>query len=321
MKLATLLLTALAWPATAATLVYQDGVTQVFNPSTALAGLNVGAAAGDPTLPVNGDLWYDSTANELTARINGTNVALGAGGSGNVGGSIDPLNFAAATTLTLASGAVTVTQTLHVIAAESGIADTVDSIAGGAVGDVLIVRPDEGDAITFSNGTTGGDNLDLAGQNVVLNSANESLTLGFNGTNWTILGVSPSVITVDLTGQQTDVWIIYCSAPATNLVVAVDVIAPFRIPFDGTITKISATMATAPTGANMIADVEVNGTSVMASSKVVIEVAETSTDTAGTQPTVTASNYNEGDMLSIDIEQIGSTAPGKDLILYITYTH
>ena len=37
---------------------------------------------GDPSTPVNGDLWYDSTANELTARINGANVALGAGGAG-----------------------------------------------------------------------------------------------------------------------------------------------------------------------------------------------------------------------------------------------
>jgi hypothetical protein len=44
--------------------------------------LNVGSVAGDPSSPGNGDLWYDSTANELTARINGANVALGAGGSG-----------------------------------------------------------------------------------------------------------------------------------------------------------------------------------------------------------------------------------------------
>jgi hypothetical protein len=61
---------------------YADGVKQTFNPNGTNAGLNVGSQAGDPSTPANGDLWYDSTANELTARINGANVALGAGGGG-----------------------------------------------------------------------------------------------------------------------------------------------------------------------------------------------------------------------------------------------
>jgi hypothetical protein len=60
------------------------GVRQTFAPSATNAGLNVGSVAGDPSAPSNGDLWYDSTANELTARINGSNVALGAGGGGAV---------------------------------------------------------------------------------------------------------------------------------------------------------------------------------------------------------------------------------------------
>jgi hypothetical protein len=64
---------------------FPDDVRQTFNPGSTNAGLNVGSIAGDPSSPSNGDLWYDSTANELTARINGANVALSAGGgSGNV---------------------------------------------------------------------------------------------------------------------------------------------------------------------------------------------------------------------------------------------
>ena len=57
-----------------------DNVRQTFNPGANAAGINVGAVAGDPDTPTNGDLWYDSSAEELTARINGANVALGAGG-------------------------------------------------------------------------------------------------------------------------------------------------------------------------------------------------------------------------------------------------
>lgn len=62
-------------------ITFPDNVRQIFNPGADNAGLNVGALAGDPSTPSNGDLWYDSTANELTARINGANVSLGAGGS------------------------------------------------------------------------------------------------------------------------------------------------------------------------------------------------------------------------------------------------
>lgn len=57
-----------------------DGVRQIFNPDATNAGINVGAHAADPGTPVNGDLWYQSTSNELRARINGATVALGAGG-------------------------------------------------------------------------------------------------------------------------------------------------------------------------------------------------------------------------------------------------
>jgi hypothetical protein len=60
------------------------GVKQTFAPNGTTAGFNVGSVAGDPSSPANGDLWYDSTANELTARINGANVALGSGGGGGV---------------------------------------------------------------------------------------------------------------------------------------------------------------------------------------------------------------------------------------------
>lgn len=69
----------------AGVVTFPDGVKQTFNPDGTNAGINVGSQAGDPSSLANGDLWYDSTANELTARINGASVALGAGGGGAVG--------------------------------------------------------------------------------------------------------------------------------------------------------------------------------------------------------------------------------------------
>jgi hypothetical protein len=67
-----------------AALTWTAGVKQTFAPDATTAGINVGSVAGDPSVPANGDLWYDSTANELTARINGANVALGSGGGGGI---------------------------------------------------------------------------------------------------------------------------------------------------------------------------------------------------------------------------------------------
>ncbi len=57
---------------------FPDDVRQTFNPGATVAGLNVGSVAVDPSTPINGDLWYDSTGNLLRARINGATVSLGA---------------------------------------------------------------------------------------------------------------------------------------------------------------------------------------------------------------------------------------------------
>ena len=72
----------LTTPTISGAITFPDGVRQTFNPDGTNAGFNVGSHAGDPSSPSNGDLWYDSTAGELTARIAGANVALGAGGGG-----------------------------------------------------------------------------------------------------------------------------------------------------------------------------------------------------------------------------------------------
>lgn len=58
-------------------ITFPDNIRQTFNPGADAAGLNVGSIAGDPGTPSNGDLWYDSTANTLDARINGATVNIG----------------------------------------------------------------------------------------------------------------------------------------------------------------------------------------------------------------------------------------------------
>ena len=81
----------LTTPTIAGAVVFPDDVLQTFNPGTTSAGLNVGSIAGDPSTPTNGSLWYDSTSNELQARINGATVALAAAGAGGAPGTVDYL--------------------------------------------------------------------------------------------------------------------------------------------------------------------------------------------------------------------------------------
>lgn len=69
----------------AGAITFASGVRQAFAPDATNPGLNVGVVSGDPSTPVNGDIWYDSTGNLLRARINSATVSLGAGG-GSPGG-------------------------------------------------------------------------------------------------------------------------------------------------------------------------------------------------------------------------------------------
>jgi len=73
-------------------------IRQTFVPGATNAGINVGATTGNPSSPTNGDIYYNSSSNELRARINGAWVALGAGGGGLPSGlSYSSPNFSAGT--------------------------------------------------------------------------------------------------------------------------------------------------------------------------------------------------------------------------------
>lgn len=63
-----------------------DGATWTFNPSGTSSGLNVGSHTTDPSVPNNGDIWYDSTAGKFRCREGGSSkdcISTGAG-SGDI---------------------------------------------------------------------------------------------------------------------------------------------------------------------------------------------------------------------------------------------
>lgn len=55
---------------------FTTGKKQTVSHDATLAGLNVAPVAGDPSTLSNGDVWHNSTANELRARVNGRSFPL-----------------------------------------------------------------------------------------------------------------------------------------------------------------------------------------------------------------------------------------------------
>jgi len=119
---------------------------------------------------------------------------------------------------------------------------------------------------------------------------------------------------------DTDVWIVAISDTTTALTTGTAKLT-FLAPYAATITGIGASVATAPTGATLIIDVNDGGTSIMTTDKLEIDIGETSTNTAATPPALTDTAIAESAVLTFDIDQIGSTVAGAGAFVYITHTH
>jgi hypothetical protein len=84
------------------------------------------------------------------------------------------------------------------------------------------------------------------------------------------------------------------------------------------ITDLILACATAPTGANLIVDLNVNGTTIL-STKISCDATERTSVTAATPHVLTTTSLTKGDILTADIDQIGSGGGSNvQLTLYVT---
>ena len=94
--------------------------------------------------------------------------------------------------------------------------------------------------------------------------------------------------------------------------------ARFRFPFDATVLGVSAAIDTAPAGADIIIDVNKNGTTLFTTQgnrPRIVDGANACTEVTIMDVTACAS----GDYLTVDVDQIGSVAPGSDITVFIRY--
>lgn len=80
---------------------------------------------------------------------------------------------------------------------------------------------------------------------------------------------------------------------------------------DTTITKVRASVGTAPTGSAVAVDVNKNGTSILSSAISISAGSNTATAT----PTTTA--LSAGDYLTVDVDSVGSTTAGANLVVQV----
>ena len=131
-------------------------------------------------------------------------------------------------------------------------------------------------------------------------------------------------LTVDedgrLTAANSDTlaMIIACSDETTNLTTGTAKVT-FRAPFAMTIVGVRANVNTAPVGSTIIVDINDSGTTIMTTNKLSIDASEKTSVTAATAAGITDSAIADDAEITIDIDQIGSSTPGKGLKVTILY--
>jgi len=106
---------------------------------------------------------------------------------------------------------------------------------------------------------------------------------------------------------------IYFVIPDDTLTTGADKIGRIYVNFAGTIQAVHASVKTAPTGADIIVDLNLNGSTIWSTQANRVTIAATAN--TGIQTSFNTATFASGDYFTIDIDQIGSTIAGAKLVV------
>ena len=106
-------------------------------------------------------------------------------------------------------------------------------------------------------------------------------------------------------------FVIACSDETSDLETGDDK-AQIRLPFQFELTSISANVNTAPVGSAISIQVQEDGSDIL-STPITIDVTETTSEDAAAQPVISDSTLASNSIISIDLDQIGSSTAGTGL--------
>lgn len=125
------------------------------------------------------------------------------------------------------------------------------------------------------------------------------------------------------------------SVPVAGTLTAAAGDLEYPVPFPAELASVHASVGTAPTGAALLIDVNKNGSTIFSDQddRVSIAVSETSASAKTSAPLAAGTNYiytpyptttplasfDEGDTVSVDVDQIGSSVAGADLVVVLSF--
>lgn len=95
-------------------------------------------------------------------------------------------------------------------------------------------------------------------------------------------------------------------------------VSAFTVDEAAVIESVTARVTTAPTGASILVDVNKNGTTIFTTQANRPAIAA-SGFTSGSVTNMNVTSLAAGDYLTVDVDQIGSTIPGADLVVVVKY--
>ena len=133
-------------------------------------------------------------------------------------------------------------------------------------------------------------------------------TVGGSNNTW---GAEINAVIDELDKQSLQSFTVACSDETTALTTGTDK-AKFRLPYGFVATEVRGSVTTAPTGAALIVDINISGSSIL-STKLTIDAGEKTSTTAATPAVISTPTIADDAEASFDIDQVGSTIAGAGL--------
>lgn len=210
----------------------------------------------------------------------------------------------------------TVAENLGIGIQASSFGVFLENVTGANISNNTIARNKFGLGINGINFSKITDNTFLGDALVTTNHIKE-----LAGTNQTYL-IGDNILTSNLTGSEQLIFALgatFADEPIylpvggeyTNAVVGTAA-AQKRILYPFRISKVMMDVNTAPTGSTMIVDVNISGLGSIFSTNLSIDANETSSLTAATPAVLSTFFIPSQSLLTVDIDQVGSTTPGTN---------
>lgn len=247
---------------------------------------------------INDTTTYPNTAPALTDHVPGTDVSNTANDANG-----ETVTFTWQSVLDLFEGNLSLTADLR-------IAESADHSATPTAGIGQIwVRNDTPNVLVFTDdaGTDHDVLFDTSGATLSTKSATASGDdyLIFDGAAGDAPKLTPHTYVAGVS------LIVPCSDETTDLTTGTAK-RTFRMPFAMTLTDVRASVTTAPTGANLVVDINEGGATIL-STKLSIDATEKTSTTAATAAVISDAALADDAEITIDIDQIGSTVAGAGL--------